>query len=110
MTVYVLNSAVITAFGVYRYSPLSPEEARRLLGGGFVSAIGHPEAARVASELLGVEVLVNRVEVHMEPGDRAIVLRLRHRPPAGAEIHASVEDYELGLLERLDRSHSPHFF
>jgi len=110
MTVYVLNSAVITTFGIYRYSPLSPEEAARLLSGGFVSAVGHPETARVASELLGVEIPVNRVEVHMEPGDRAIVVRLRHRPPAGAEIHMSPEDYELGLLERLDRFHSPHFF
>jgi hypothetical protein len=98
---YILNSAVLTAFGTYRYSPLPPEEARRLLGEGFISAIGHPETARVASEILGVEIPVNRVEVRMEPGDRAIVLRLKHRPPAGAEIHAAPEDYEVGLLERL---------
>lgn len=101
MSVYILNSAVLTAFGTYRYTPLAPEEAARLLSGGFISAIGHPETARVASELLGVEIPVNRIEVKMEPGDRAVVVRLRHRPPAGAEISASPEDYELGLLERL---------
>jgi len=79
-----LSSAVLTAFGTYRYSPLSPEEARHLIYGGFVSAIGHRETARAASEILGIEIPVNRVEVRMEPGDRAIVIRLRHRPPAGA--------------------------
>jgi len=99
---YVLNSAVLTGFGTYRYSPIPPEEATRLLAGGFVSAIGHPEAARVASEILGVEIPVNRIEVHMEPGERAVILRLKHRPAAGAEVHASAEDYEVGLLERLD--------
>jgi len=76
MALYLLNSAVLTAFGTYSYSPLPPEEARRLVSGGFTSAIGHPETARVASEILGVEVPVDRVEVHMEPGDRAIVVRL----------------------------------
>jgi len=97
----VLNSAVITAFGTYRYSPLSPEEARRLLAGGFMSAVGHPEAARAASEILGVEIPVNRIEVKMEPQERAIVVRLKSRPPAGSEISVPLEAYEVGLLERL---------
>ena len=97
----IMNSAVLTAFGTYTYRPLSPEEARGLLAGGFMSAVGHPEAAKAASEILGAEVPVNRAEIHMEPGERAIVVRLKSRPPAGSEVHASVEAYEVGLLERL---------
>ena len=98
----VMNSAVITNYGTYRYSPLSAREAARLLAGGFMSAVGHPEAARAASEILGIEIPMNRIEVRMEPGERAVVVRLKSRPPAGAEVHAGPEEYEVGLLERLD--------
>ena len=101
MSMYVLNSVVIMDFGIYRYSSISREEARRLLTGGFISAVGHPEAARVASEILGVEIPVNRIEIRMVPGDRAVVVRLKRRPEAGAEVSAPIEDYEIGLLERL---------
>ena len=40
---------------------------------GAVSAIGHESTARVLSKRLGIEVPVNRILVHLEPGDQALV-------------------------------------
>ncbi len=105
MTLYLLNSPVLTDHGLWRFSPLSVEAARALAGEGFVSAIGHAGAARFLTGLLGVEVPVNRIRASLRPGDRALVLRLKERLPEGvvldAEAMAAIP-WELSLLERLE--------
>lgn len=105
MTLYLLNSPVLTDHGLWRFASLGAEEARRLAAGGFVSAIGHEGAARLLEELLGVRVPVNRARVRLAPGDRAIVLRLKARLPEGAVLDAEAlrrHPWELSLLERLE--------
>ena len=103
--IYLLNSPVLTGYGRWKFEgPISVEQAAGLLKGGFISAIGHPGAAEFLSRLLGIEVPVNRIMAQMEPGDRAVVLRLKQRLPEGKVL--SVEEmegfpFELGLLTRL---------
>jgi len=98
---YVLNSPILTSFGFYSYKPLSLAEAIELLKQGFVSAVGHEATASFLSQLTGVQIPVNRVQVKMQPGDRAIVFQVLQRLPEGkvlSEEELKAVPYRLGLL------------
>lgn len=101
MTTYLLNSAVLTAFGRYDYQPVSKERARKILAEGFVSAIGHPGSAEFCSQILKLDVPLNRIAVQMQPLDQAIVIRLTTRLAEGQILSASESrslPYEIGWL------------
>jgi hypothetical protein len=110
---YSLNSAVITAPGLYRYALVTEEEARRWWAQGpVVSTIGYAETAAALSEMLGVTVQVDRRTVTMEPEDEALVFRLV-LPPGAARIDPRDKGrlgeilrsgaIEIGLLRRVDQ-------
>ena len=85
-------------------SSTSVEQARGVLAGGFESAVGHAATAQFLSQHLRLDVPVDRTTVNMEPGDRALVLRLKERLPEGKVL--SEDDmrgigFELGVLTRL---------
>lgn len=101
---YLLNSPVLSSFGVYKFIKISPEKARKLIKGGFKSAIGHSATGEILSRILDVPVPVNRIKIRMKKGDRAIVFRLKERLPEGHVItRDEIKKYgfELSLLIKL---------
>lgn len=107
---YILNSAVITYPGDYRYELIDAAEARRWTADGFVSTVGYEQTADALSQLLGQPVPVDRRTIAMKEGDEALVFRLvfpagtpRIDPADKGRLAQAVMDghYELGLLARL---------
>jgi len=99
---YLLNSLIIPispqAKGVeVRIRRVSADEARALVTtSGFVSAVGHEATCRALSTLLGVEVPLNRVQVFLRKGDRALHFVLRARLPEGTIIGSPEELEKIG--------------
>jgi hypothetical protein len=101
---YVLNSAVLTAPGTYRYALLSVEEARAWLARGPVaSRVGYPATLARIEAWFGLALPLSREAVAMQPGDEALVVRLAYRvadPAAKGALAPGPEDWEVGLLVR----------
>ena len=66
-------------------APVSVDDVRTALTGGFVSAVGHQDTAAVLSDLLGTNVPCNRINVRLTQDDVLIVAQLTGgRLPDGA--------------------------
>jgi hypothetical protein len=105
-TVYLLNTPVITAFGLWRFDgPKTLGEVQDSLKNGFVSGVGHQATADYLAELLSINCPFNRERIAMQAGDSAVVLRLLCRLPEGKllERHEiNLLPYQFGLLRRLE--------
>jgi len=97
---YLLNTAILplTPPGPYlvRARQISLEEARTLLQGGFLSAVGHKATAELLTSVLGVPVPENRIAVSLREGDMAIAFLLSKRLPEGMVIHSPEELNQIG--------------
>lgn len=102
---YLMNSPVMTGYGSFSFEPVATiEAARALLEGGFESAIGHQGAADLMAADLGVDVPVVRRRVVLQPGDRALCLRLTERLREGEILNRDALHslpHEYGLITRI---------
>jgi hypothetical protein len=106
MKTTILNTSIITTHGSFIYKVCSLEQAKKLVASGFESAIGHDSAAAVISTLLDIDCKTNRIQYKQQPGDTALVFKLKARAPEGKILSAEeIEEigYEWGLLIRTDQ-------
>lgn len=102
----ILNTAILTADGRYTMRAIDFEEACDLVRvhrGNIDSAVGHEATATLLSDLLGIEVPVNRKVYSQRAGTRALVFKLNGRAPEGVILDRErVEDigYTLHVLFR----------
>ena len=90
MTVFILNSLITPvnfdeiSMARIRLERIDVERARNVLSSGnFVSAVGHEGTAKVLSQILGINIPANRINIFMKPGDVAIHFFLKQRLPEG---------------------------
>lgn len=105
MKVGILNGTIATTNGIYKISDIDTADAKKLLvENGFISAIGHKATAEVISELLNIDVPLNRIDFKQEIGQKAIVLKLNKRAAEGSILSRKEMDeigYSLKLMERV---------
>lgn len=56
--------------------PLTLDDVKSLLNEGFISAVGHQDTANVLSDMLGLGVPCNRINVRLTPDDTLVVAQL----------------------------------
>jgi hypothetical protein len=95
MATYLSNAFSLNMLGqlpqqgrTIKVRPITLEEVKDLLKGGFESAVGHPATAQVMSALLGVEIPPNRVAITLKPGDKLVVFQLGTRLAEGQVLSA----------------------
>lgn len=57
-------------------TPMTLDEVRQILKEGFISAVGHQDTSAVLSDILGLDVPCNRINVHLTPDDVLVVAQL----------------------------------
>lgn len=105
MKIGILNCAICTEPGIYKLKTTSLEDVKELLKeNDFISAIGHQSTAEILSELIGIDIPMNRIQFTQEPGQTAIVFRLKNRIPEGKILsREEIEEigYEFCTLRRI---------
>lgn len=57
-------------------TPMTLDEVRQILKEGFISAVGHQDTSAVLSDILGLDVPCNRINVHLTSDDVLVVAQL----------------------------------
>ena len=104
MNIAILNTTIATTDGLYRISPITLEVAKELVSKSpILSAIGHQSTADILTELLGVNIPMNRINFAQEVNQSAIVFKLKGRAPEGVILtKEQIEEigYEFKLMTR----------
>lgn len=84
MKLALLNTTIATCDGIFEVRTIALEEAQKLAQNNeLLSAVGHDSTAQIMTELLGVQVNVNRITFEQEIGQTALVFKLKGRAPEG---------------------------
>jgi hypothetical protein len=104
--VTLLNTSILTAYGSYEYKEISLKTVKNVIKcSGFRSAIGHESTAEILTELLEVDIPVNRFAYRQEVMDVAIVFKLNGRAPEGVILTKEMIEemgYTFGYLIRTE--------
>jgi len=95
---YILNSSTLPLKSGKEYiikaKELTIEEAKKILQSEpFISAIGHESTAKALTNIFGVEVKFNRIQIFLDDGDKLITIILKKRLEEG-QILKTVEELE----------------
>lgn len=105
MKITLLNTSILTAYGMYDFQQISLDGARDLVTEAeIVSAIGHAATAEILSDLLEIKVESNRIEFKQNVEDIALIFKLKTRITEGKVLNREeIEEigYEFGILRRL---------
>lgn len=102
LPVAILNTTIATADGTYTLKTIGLAEARELCKGEVISAVGHQSTADILTELLGVDIPVNRIQFKQQKGQKALCFKLLGRPEEGKILdREEIENigYEFKVLE-----------
>lgn len=92
MKTYILNAFstnMISKDCGIDFRPISLESAKAFIleakfaGRDIVSAVGHESTAKIMTQLLGIEVPMNRINVLLEDGDNGLIMSLGFRSEEG---------------------------
>ena len=84
LPVAILNTAILTNVGSYELKDISLEVAKEIIkNNSFISAVGHKSTSEILTNLLDVEVPMNRIEFKQEQNQVALVFKLNGRPEEG---------------------------
>ena len=101
----LFNAAVIPSPGKYEYSEISRDQAVEWLKRGYdKSFIGYPDTAAFIERISGTRPEISRERFDMQPGDEALIVKLKYRmqdPTQKGKFVPSDEDYEFGLLRKV---------
>jgi hypothetical protein len=101
----LLNAPILTTFGSFTFEQVNIEQAKQLVTYGFQSFIGHQSTCDILSKLLCVTIPHYRGFYMQQPGEQALVFRLKSRIGEGQVLNTIEEieavGYEFGLLNRL---------
>lgn len=103
----LLNTTIATVDGVFEVRTVTLEQARELAQSNeLLSAIGHESTAQIMTELLGVNIPVNRIQFAQKEGQVALVFKLKGRAPEGVilnreEIEAIGYEFKTMTLKSL---------
>ena len=103
----ILNTSIITSVGTYKLENISLGCAKAEVNAAesIDSAVGHQSTAEILSGLIGVDIPMNRQNFAQVVGQKALVFKLKGRPPEGKILNRTeIEEigYTFQLLTRIE--------